>query len=620
MSQPAEHSTQPPVSRRDAGFTLPELLIAIMISGILTVSVAMAFTTILRTQGQATARLAESKDITFVQTWLPVDLSSALESFTSVDEPTLLGELAAFSPPMAYSATLPGVNVLTVIRPDLEVGAGAYYLVAYRYHEINGKWQLSRFEIRNPGTASEVVKTVGVAHEIPAPPPGWDGTTPPVHAVEVTSRNQVILRPIGEDVTVNFESGNEFRTGGAGLSAENQLPTDYSGGFTDPSAPPSRCGGRVALVIDTSGSVPMNRGGIPTETAAVSFIEGFAGTPTTMSINGFDREAYGMIWDTSQPAGTVARGSSNGTRAPFVSLLNPSPAVDTMKKRITDLDNLDGAWPGGGASIGARDPNGDRVMWDQIGAGTNWEDGLYTLIRRSDGTPYGIEQPSLVVFITDGQPTAIRTASGGSSEVGSSSAKAAAAVVANQLRAQGARTIGVMVGNTATNNTYVGYLKDVVGPIEWNGSVNGDGTINVGNAATADFFRGSFESLGPILRSILIAECGGTLTVQKRIDNAGSLDNPASGKWSYTTDLGVRELDRATTSSITFDYSFGSGEVTKTVQIVEAPVSGYVWDRAECTAGGNPISSSPNTDGSAGATVTIQADQAVSCLMISRPA
>jgi prepilin-type N-terminal cleavage/methylation domain-containing protein len=620
MSQPAEHSIHEPVARRDAGFTLPELLIAIMISGILTVSVSMAFTTVLRTQAQATDRLAESKDITFVQTWLPVDLSSAIETFTQVDEVALLAELAAFNPPMAYSATLPGVNVMTVIRPDLEAGSGAYYLVAYRYHEVNGKWQLSRYEIRNPGTASEVVKMVGVAHEIPAPPPGWDGTTPPVHAVEVTSRNQVILRPIGEDVTVNFESGNEFRTGGAGLSAENQLPTDYSGGFTDPSAPPSRCGGRVALVIDTSGSVPMNRGGIPTETAAVSFIEGFAGTPTTMSINGFDREAYGMIWDTSQPAGTVARGSSNGTRAPFVSLLNPSPAVDTMKKRITDLDNLDGAWPGGGASIGARDPNGDRVMWDQIGAGTNWEDGLYTLIRRSDGTPYGIEQPSLVVFITDGQPTAIRTASGGSSEVGSSSAKAAAAVVANQLRAQGARTIGVMVGNTATNNTYVGYLKDVVGPIEWNGSVNGDGTINVGNAATADFFRGSFESLGPILRSILIAECGGTLTVQKRIDNAGSLDNPASGKWSYTTDLGVRELDRATTSSITFDYSFGSGEVTKTVQIVEAPVSGYVWDRAECTAGGNPVPSSPNADGSAGATVTIQADQAVSCLMISRPA
>ena len=112
-----------------------------------------------------------------------------------------------------------------------------------------------------------------------------------------------------------------------------------------------------------------------------------------------------MIWDTSQPAGTVARGSSNGTRAPFVSLLNPSPAVDTMKKRITDLDNLDGAWPGGGASIGARDPNGDRVMWDQIGAGTNWQDGLYTLIWQrfiaSQMTPAVYSQTSVDIKAGD---------------------------------------------------------------------------------------------------------------------------------------------------------------------------------------------------------------------------
>ncbi len=182
-----------------------------------------------------------------------------------------------------------------------------------------------------------------------------------------------------------------------------------------------------------------------------------------------------------------------------------------MKKRITDLDNLDGAWPGGGAAINLRDPNGDRVMWDQIGSGTNWEDGLYMLLRRSDGTPYGVEQPSLVVFITDGQPTAVRTASGGSSEVGTNTARTPPIAIANELRGQGARTIGVMVGNTSTNSTYVGYLKDVVGPIEWNGGVRADGSINVGNAATADLFKGSFASLGPILRSILIAECGGTL-------------------------------------------------------------------------------------------------------------
>ena len=103
MSQPAEPTPTTAV-RRDAGFTLPELLIAVVISGILIVSISLAFTTVLQNQANATARLAESKDITFVQTWMPVDLSSAVESFTQVNETELLTELAAFSPSMAYSA------------------------------------------------------------------------------------------------------------------------------------------------------------------------------------------------------------------------------------------------------------------------------------------------------------------------------------------------------------------------------------------------------------------------------------------------------------------------------------------------------------------------------------
>ena len=95
MSQPADRVTP---NQRDAGFTLPELLIAMMISGILVVSISMAFTTVLRTQTQATDRLAESKDITFVQTWLPVDLSSAIDSFSMVGEPELNAALAAAHP------------------------------------------------------------------------------------------------------------------------------------------------------------------------------------------------------------------------------------------------------------------------------------------------------------------------------------------------------------------------------------------------------------------------------------------------------------------------------------------------------------------------------------------
>ena len=56
--------------------------------------------------------------------------------------------------------------------------------------------------------------------------------------------------------------------------------------------------------------------------------------------------------------------------------------------------------------------------------------------------------------------------------------------------------IGVMVGNKSNNRTYVGYLKDVVGRSSGTEVVNGDGSVDVGNAVTADFFKGEFESLG----------------------------------------------------------------------------------------------------------------------------
>ncbi len=624
MSQHPDLTGQTGTSRRDAGFTLPEMLISVAISGILIVAIAMAFTTVLQTEASASSRLAESKDITFVQTWLPIDLSSAIASHTEADEAALATVLATVvdggPPAMSVSHDFgpDSTNVLTLVRPDLDAGPGVYYIVTYRYENVNGEWRISRYEIRNPGTVSETVKTVGVAYEVPSPPPGWVPKTAPTFAAEVIARTQYI-RPVGEDVEFKFESGKTFVSGGGGLSAQNELDSNGRGGLKNPSAPPSRCGGRIALVIDTSGSVPASNGDEATEQAAEGFIRGFTGTPTTLSLNGFDMEAYGM--------GIVSGAKvNNGVRSPYLSLLDPGATVESLVTRVTDLDNFGSplpAWPGAGGGPGStkqgqRDRNDDGIHWDQIydatSSGTNWEDGLWNVFRDTNGAYYGTEQPELLVFITDGEPNRVRTASGGSASASEAAATDAAKAVARKAKDDGTRVIGVMVGDKSTNTAYVNRLKDVVGSLEYKPALN--------NAGTANLFKGQFSELGSILRSILIAECGGTLTVQKRIDDGSPSGpvKPSTGSWTITAaGLGDRELDVQETSSVTFDYGFGPSETSKTVQVSEAG-GGFVYDRTECTSNGAPIAvGPPEVPGTAGFSVTLSPDKAVSCVMISRP-
>ena len=210
----------------------------------------------LRAAPQAETRLAESSDITFLQTWVPVDLSSAIDSYDDPDDAQLKDKMENSDPSMSYNASLEGTNVLTLVIPDLAASdcmqvAGAlpschYKIVSYRYVLVQGDWLLARFLITNGGTDAETASRVGVAHEVKDPPAdgSWSPGMAPVHAFQITSRNQVVLRPIGENITVFFKSGSEFSTGGAGLSAERDLVPNDPVTLPDPTAPPTRCGGR----------------------------------------------------------------------------------------------------------------------------------------------------------------------------------------------------------------------------------------------------------------------------------------------------------------------------------------------------------------------------------------
>jgi len=566
------HKAKHQSGQRDRGMTLVELLITVTILGIIMTSLSAAMIVVLRTERPIKDHLSESKDITFLQAWIPNDLASA--SSRNIDplyQPT-------------PSTTLPGTNVLTLNRADISTsGFTTNYVVSYRYVQVGEEWQLQRYEIRNVGLTTQTLTKVGVAHQLAAPPVTWNPTQSPIHAVTVTSRNQVVLRPIGEDVQVTFGSGEEFTTGGAGLSSQDQLPTDYTGGIIDPSAPPTRCGGTVTVVLDTSSSIPSQGGATSLVNAALGFIDAFSGTPTYLRIVGFDISAYSYYPTTA---------------GQYVNILNPSTNLTTMRTKVDNQDLSTARW----------------------GAGTNWEDGLWQAFRTTSGTAFS-QLPELVVFISDGEPNRNRTNTPNDGDARFNTSDLSRAVTAaNYGRGTGARIVGILVGNDAST-TNQGRMKSVVGNVVWNGT----GPTNPGNASAADFFlpanSASFAQLGNVLRSISAAVCGGTITIQKRIEQAGALSE-ATGTWSYTTDVGVRDLDTSQSSSATFDFTFPQGTTTRTVQITETPKSGYTFVRAECSSAGIAIPASrlsTPTDGSPGVIVTLTPDEAVSCLMVSQP-
>ena len=566
------HNPKQQSGQRDRGMTLVELLITVTILGIIMTSLTAAMIVILRTEQPIKDNLSESKDITFLQAWIPNDLASATSrNIDPLYQPT-------------PRTTLPGTNVLTLNRADISTsGVTTNYVVSYRYVQVRDEWQLQRYEIRNVGLATQNITKVGVAHQLASPPPTWNPTQSPVHAVSVTSRNQVVLRPIGEDVQVTFGSGQEFTTGGAGLSSQDQLPTDYTGGIIDPSAPPTRCGGTVTVVLDTSSSTPSQGGATSLVNAALGFIDAFSGTPTYLRIVGFDVSAYSYYPTTA---------------GQYVNILNPSTNLTAMRTKIDNQDLSNARW----------------------GGGTNWEDGLWQAFRTTSGTAFS-QLPELVVFISDGEPNRNRTNTPNDGDARFNTTDLSRAVTAaNYGRGTGARIVGILVGNDAST-TNQGRMKSVVGNVAWNGT----GATNPGNAAAADFFlpanSASFAELGNVLRSISAAVCGGTITVQKRIEQAGALSE-ATGIWSYTTDVGVRDLDTSQSSSATFDFTFPNGTTTRTVQITETPKSGYTFVRAECSSGGVAIPASrlrSPPDGSPGVIITLTPDEAVSCLMVSQP-
>ena len=583
----------------DRGFTLPEILIAMTVSGILASALALAFSVVVRSQTGATQRIGESKDITFVQTWLPADLSSATKTWVDPQ----LGFL---------DASLPGTNVVTMARPDIDTGGA--YLIMYRYEEIAGRgWVLVRYRVDNPGcpTATpvvgncaggpETVKRVGVAYELVSPPADWTTDQAPIHAVEVNRRNGGSAygagtedRPVGEDVTVHFKSGSIYVAGGSGLSAGQEIDPNPQV-IPDPVAPPSRCGRRVLVVLDVSSSISSNTTKQRVREAADSFVTGFLGTPGEINIVSFDR------W--LEPIG--------GPPGTFFDTLNDSSGrlaeLQSNRSDVTTIANF----PFQPHTSGT---NWELGIMSSYAMPANWETGPNSQNASSpdrSNLEYHDYVPDLVVFVTDGNPSVNLNSSANWYWNSSPNSAVAAANTARELGVTD--IIGVMVNNTS-NESSINRLGSVVGGVRWDGNLPG-------NAAEADYYAGNFDQLGTIVRSITARECGGALTIQKSFSDG----TPASstGVWEFQSEQGSKVLDYGSSSSVTFQHDFQTTETFKEFWIEEQPRAGWVVDDISCTSEGLPLTTAPVKTTTPGQpdrfTIRLEPDQAVSCFIESDP-
>lgn len=139
-------------SSREAGFTLPELLLSIVIMGVVVGGVGAGIWTVLHNSDASKRQIGGSVDAQVLTSWLLPDVQSAGTSGASVDVAPSTATGCASSP--AYNAA----SNLNVLRLSWTDGSGATVYAAYRAQQATpgDPWKLIRYFCTSGGTASTV--------------------------------------------------------------------------------------------------------------------------------------------------------------------------------------------------------------------------------------------------------------------------------------------------------------------------------------------------------------------------------------------------------------------------------------------------------------------------------
>ena len=393
---------EPPVRRRDAGMTLPELLVAMVVLGMIITVLSSAIIVTIRQSDNTEGRLNVARSEQTIGMWIPADLSSASTVDTSPDvtpcgSPVCDGiDLSAGSNVLLLSwssDTGTGTTVSTNVSYHFALSddGSSYELSRVVCSSSGGAWTCSSFVVLRdlPGPPAGEPFVPGVANgaacraaadPLPCTRPDWVIIVSEPLAADATS-DSVPPKPVSESqrkdanrVIVSINGGGDAAGAGGGINqisitaggtVRTQIAANSVQGAPSFVEARSRCGGPMTVVVDESNSIGSS---ITSVKAGVSkFVEALAGTPVQIQVVGFHTYSHVL-------------GSSDWSH--YFDMTNQAD-VNTL---LAAINTLQGSWSGS--------PNG----------GTNWEEALFRTFYQADGTT-AETIPETVVFFTDGVPT-----------------------------------------------------------------------------------------------------------------------------------------------------------------------------------------------------------------------
>ncbi|HEY7632899.1 MAG TPA: VWA domain-containing protein [Thermoleophilaceae bacterium] len=309
----------------------------------------------------------------------------------------------------------------------------------------------------------------------------------------------------------------------------------------NPNLPP-RCGINVMLVLDKSGSIASSGQTETVKSATRAFLDALSGTGAKVSIVDF---------------------SSTAARPVGYTTVTPETIASTFDPYLAN-----GYKPSGY---------------------TNWE-AAFQKVREANtqGT-----LADLVVFITDGDPTARNTATGvqtGLTE-GDVTAMRPAAEQADLVKSQGSHVFALGVGAAVTKPASAHRLT----------AISGFNQLPPFGLSKADYtLVQDFDDLAAALREIANALCAASVTVTKLVDEGDGQYKPDPG-WTFTATVSTDPGDydwlqpapppssgpRSETTNesgvATFQWQPSSSTATSTVSLDEDVKPGFRFVDATCT-------------------------------------